>query len=167
MKHPEALRILSHMVVNDQRPVWTTNAAGALETLGDEQAVKILIETADPGFKEADRQRSKEDADFMGEGPYFNRLRCLLALGSFDTDESKKALKEATKNPELAMVSKIALYRLTKEEKHLKKGFELVTDGSVFELMVVPYIERKIKDAKSLAALKTWQKENSTEPKEE
>ena len=167
MKHPEALRILSHLVVNDQRPVWINNAAGALETLGDERAVKILIETADPKFKEADRQRSEEDAKFMQHGPYHNRLRCILALGAFDTDESKKALALATRNPDLALVSEFALYRLTKDDKHLKKGMKLANKESVFEFMVARYIERAIKDEKSLAALKAWRKEYSDKPEKE
>ena len=160
MKHPKAFEILTQMLPGDQRPLWISDAATSLELLGDPRAVGILIETADPSFKESERQRSEDEAGFMGEGPLNNRLRCLLALGGFDTQESREALLLGTKNPELALVSEFALYRLTKDLKHFEKGISLVRDDDfIFRHQILPYLE-KMKNPEVTQRLVQWKKKN-------
>ena len=167
MKHPKALQILSDLVKEDQRPVWFFDAAGALDILGDQRAVAVLAKTADPGFNESSRQGLEDEAKFMSDGSYNNRIRCILALGAFKGEEAKLALTEAAKSPELSMASEFALYRMTKDEKHLQKGFALVEDTQSFRHIMKTYIEEKIGDKKSLEALEAWEKQNPMEEKEE
>ena len=166
MKHPKALTLLSQMVASDQRPMWIVDAAGSLEVLGDPEAVTILSETVDPDFRESDRQRGEEEADFMHNGPLNNRLRCILALGAFDTEKSRQTLAKAVSNPELAMTSQFALYRLTRDEKHLEKGMSLIQkDSSTFRYRIIPYL-LKLEDEKATEAVTQWQKKRPQKKEE-
>ena len=120
LKHGRALEVISRFLPGDTNPVFKIEAAESLALLGDGRAVPLLVKTMAPAFREKDRQRPEQEEGFMGDGPLLNRMRCALALGSFDKPESRQALTEGAKNPDIAPCCEAALYRLTKDAAHLK-----------------------------------------------
>ena len=158
LKHPRSFEIISRFLEDDTNPVFHIEAAGALAALGDARAVALLVKTLAPAFRESERQRPEQEADFMGRGPLTNRLRCALALGSFTTLEAKAALTKGAGNPELAACCEAALYRHTKDAKHLKAVATAVEkaghEAGILRLLLVEFFEATgTAEARQAAAL--------------
>ena len=102
----------------DSRPYFYSDVAGAIRKLGDARAVPILIETMNAGVEET-KPASKDDPmnNFMGR--LMNRKRCAAALSRFDTPDSRQALEQGFANPQLKIVSGVALYKLTGKSDYL------------------------------------------------
>lgn len=105
------------LLPGDTRPVFPMDIAGALDTLGDPAAVPALIEALAP---EQDTVPDPGGDPMMaGWGRLQARQRAALALGAFDTPESKRALRAGLDHEDLAGHCAAALYRLTGQRKHL------------------------------------------------
>ncbi len=150
MKYSEALEFVKMAIPQDTRPVWNLDAAGAAIALGNEKIIPTLIEVAGIDFSEKDRALPEAEASFLGHGPLMNRFRAINALGYFDTPESRAALTEGLKNPEIKMLCEVSLYRIspTKQKwKNLEKGFsgsdDVASDMARFFAAEIPTEEGK------------------------
>ncbi len=116
---PKILPDLIGALPRDSRPYFYSDVAGAIRKLGDARAVPILVETMNAGVEET-KPASKDDPmnNFMGR--LMNRKRCAAALSRFDTPNSRKALEKGFKNPQLQIISGVALYKLTGKPDHLQ-----------------------------------------------
>src|SRR5262249_12949990 len=94
------------------------------------------------------------------------RVRAALALGAFDTPESRQALERGTKNSGLSPYCLAALYRHSHDPKYLA-ALEKTANGTpdhAFERRVIGrYLVAKVQtpEAKDLAA--RWAKERVAE----
>ncbi|MFT5528133.1 MAG: tetratricopeptide (TPR) repeat protein, partial [Pirellulaceae bacterium] len=106
---------LIRLLPNDRRGVGMhMDIANALDILNDRRAVPMLVAVLAPeNMSRQDRMMAyMQDVDGA-------RRRAAIALGSFDTEESKSALVTGTGNPSISFACTAALYRLTGEEEYL------------------------------------------------
>ncbi len=103
----------------DSRPYFHSDVAGAIRKLGDARAVPALVETMNAAVEET-KPSSKEDPMNHYMGRLMNRKRCTAALSQFDTPEAHKALEQGFENPQLRIISGVALYKLTGRPAYLQ-----------------------------------------------
>ena len=146
-KHATAFDRLVQMLPNDTRSFgFDMDIAGSLDLLGDDRAVPHLIHVFSPG------QAILPSGEHFFVDHTMNRARCALALGAFDTPESRSALEQGLGVPDFELYCAAALYRLTRDRKHLNRIESASPDGLV-PLLVGKYLA-KIDDprAKSVSA---------------
>ena len=105
--------ILARALPRDTGP-FPVDAANALDLLGDARAVPLLVELIQRPAPAAD-----PDNPLTASGFAAARARAPLALGGFDTAESRAALQRLTGDADLALEARAALYRLTRARVHL------------------------------------------------
>ncbi len=115
----EVLPHLLDALPRDARAYFFADVAGALRKLGDARAVPVLVSVLNAGVEE-DKPEGDRDLTNAFTGRLMNRKRCAAALASFDTDEARAALAEGVENPQLALISGVALYAQTRDKRHLK-----------------------------------------------
>jgi hypothetical protein len=140
--------------------------AGSLDELGDPRAIKLPIDVLNP-----------EKADRSGDGLLTDlttaRGRAALALGAFDSPESRRALERGTHSPEVAAYCQAALYRMSRDQKYLDALNKAAAQNPGFATYLIGnYLRNKVatEAAKSLA--QRWQREReagqaATKPKTE
>ncbi len=116
----EAYPVMVDALQRDIRPMWVSDAAGALAVLGDERAVPELIKMADVTRVQTAKDRDKQPMN-LGDGRLGARIRATFALGAFagKKKEISKVLNEGLKNEQVAVACRAALYRLNREPKDL------------------------------------------------
>ncbi|MDP1564323.1 MAG: hypothetical protein Q8M16_23335 [Pirellulaceae bacterium] len=87
--------------------------ATAFDLLGDPRAVEHLVT-----FLGSDPKLDQNGPPMMYSLPYA-KARAIMALGAFDTPESRKALEELIADDKLGLCSVGALYRITKKKEYL------------------------------------------------
>ncbi|MCK6471444.1 MAG: tetratricopeptide repeat protein [Planctomycetes bacterium] len=165
IKAPEAFELIVRLLPGDLRSVWYVDAAGALAKLGDPRAVEPLIEALAPDLTEP----PPPEDDIMGQsrGRRAARWRAALALGSFNTEASKKALDEGAKNGQIAAACHAALYRLTKDDKHLAPAKAVLDKDEEIGCWFVATFFRTMDDPKAKAAGDAWFKAREEERSKE
>lgn len=116
---PKILPDLIGALPRDSRPYFYSDVAGAIRKLGDARAVPILIETMNAGAEET-KPDAKDDPMNSFMGRLMNRKRCAAALSKFDTPAARQALEQGFANPQLQIISGVALYKLTGKADHLQ-----------------------------------------------
>jgi tetratricopeptide (TPR) repeat protein len=123
--------------------------AGSLDELGDARAVGPLVQVLDPGNAGDVQDQLMTDRNAA-------RGRAALALGAFDTPESKRALLEGTQRAQIATYCLAALYRLSHDQKHFSALVLAVTPEPGYASPAVgDYLREKVGTAlaKQLATL--------------
>lgn len=135
---PRALTILTAALPRDVG-IFPIDAANALEVLGDPSAVPLLL-----SFLERPVPPANPDDPMVGAGIAAARARAVLALGAFDTPESRAALDRFTHDPMLALEAHAALYRLTRQAPHLAAVERVTTaqERARSRSILTTYIER-------------------------
>jgi tetratricopeptide (TPR) repeat protein len=134
--------------------------AGSLDDLGDTRAVRPLIEMLNP----ADTDPNHDSGPSPLEDRYSARARAALAIGAFDTPAARRALEGGTKIPQFASYCWAALYRLSKDPKHLTALENAVRPDDGFTSSVVGnYLQKKVgtNEAKQLA--QKWQRQREAQ----
>jgi tetratricopeptide (TPR) repeat protein len=131
--------------------------AGSLDELGDPRAIAPLIEILNPA-----------QVDRSGDGLLTDRTtarrRAALALGAFDTPESRRALEQGTQSPQVKAYCLAALYRLTKDQKHLDALEAAVPPKESFATYVIGnYLRNKVPTEAASALAQRWQREREAE----
>ncbi len=141
LKHRPSFPHLVRYLKRDHRLMPILDMADALAKLGDPRAVPHLIEVLDP---EASPPSSESASDTGRIGWLSARYRAAFALGSFDTQESRKALKRGTKNQQIDLACYAALYKITKKEKYWNNIKEMLEEGtrSFQQIYVKSFLEQ-------------------------
>ena len=131
--------------------------AGSLDDLGDARAVAPLIEILNPG--KADRSQDGILTDRATA-----RGRAALALGAFDTPESRRALEQGTHSPHVKAHCLAALYRLTRDQKHLDALEAAVPQNEGFATYAIGnYLRNKVPTEAAKALAQRWQREREAQ----
>ena len=130
--------------------------AGSLDELGDPRAVGPLVQVVDPA-----------NAEPMGMGPTTDRgaarARAALALGAFDTPEARRALEQGAKNPQLAPYCIAALYRLSRDPKHLAALEKMVSERDLPSSRLGYYLNSKVGTPEAKQLAEYWRKKREAE----
>ncbi len=127
--------------------------AGSLDDLGDARAVAPLIEILNP--EKADRSQ-----DGLLTDRTTARGRAALALGAFDTPESRRALEQGTHSPQVKAHCLAALYRLTRDQKHLDALEAAISQNEGFATYAIGnYLRKKVPTEAANALAQRWQRE--------
>ena len=118
---------------------FPVDAANAFDLLGDAHAVPVLLLFLDRPTPPPD-----PDDPLHGAGYAAARARAVLALGAFDTPESRAALERFTSDPLVALEAHAALYRLTRARPHLAAIERAATpqERARAQSILTTYIER-------------------------
>ena len=154
LKAPGVFEILVEALPEDTRGAHPMNVAEALDILGDPRAVPHLIEVLNPSFVEEKELESIHDI-LMLSGHDDARVRAALALGAFDTEESREALTIGTAHPRLGAACHAALYRLTGSKEHRDALLEAAASGDRYGYLIEDYLVR-MGTEESLELAKEW-----------
>lgn len=118
---------------------FPVDAANAFDLLGDAHAVPVLL-----SFLDRPTPPTDPEDPLNGAGYSAARARAVLALGAFDTPESRAALERFTSDPLLAVEAHAALYRITHARPHLTAVEHPTTpqERATGQLILTTYIER-------------------------
>ena len=86
------------------------------------------------------------------------RIRAALALGSFDTTASIRALADGVANDQIAVACHAALYRITKDEKHLREVIQAFEKDNTQGLYLVASFFHAMNDGPAKQAAVAWRK---------
>jgi tetratricopeptide (TPR) repeat protein len=132
------------------------DVAGSLDDLGDPRAVGALTRVLNPeGAVAAQETGLLTDRTSA-------RARAAMALGAFNTPEARRALDAGTGDPAISAYCLAALYRLTKDPKHLAVLEKSIGPDSDYKTYVVGnYLLKKAgtDEAKKLAQKRERQRE--------
>jgi hypothetical protein len=132
--------------------------AGALDDLGDPRAVGPLCQMLAPG----DAVAAQENGPLMERR--LARARAALALGAFDTPESRKALEARAQDPQLGAYCRAALYRITRDPKQLASLEKAVGPEPGFTGYVVGnYLVRKAGTDEARKLAKKWDEQRNAQ----
>lgn len=133
--------------------------AGSLDDLGDVRAVGPLIQMLDPAAD--DHKEGENQGDILSDR-ISARRRAALALGAFDTPESRKALQQATNQELLAPFCFAALYRLNREPKTLAALDDAVAaDDRYASYLIGSYLLRTASTPESQQLAARWEKQRA------
>lgn len=135
MKEPQAFDPMIQQLPQDVQFVHYTDTAGALALLGDPRAVAPLIDVLAPEFIPP---KHEDDPLMSGLGRRMARERAALALGRFDTPESRDALTRGVRNPDIAGACHLGRYLLDGKAEDLQaveKHLEQDTFGAKFMIV--------------------------------
>ena len=144
MKSEKLYPILAEYLPGDTRSVFHMDIAAALDELGDPRAVPDLIKLLQP---------EKEKVDGDGEEAHMfsrqaARLRAILALGAFKTDDARAALQKCLANPTLELNAQAALFRQTGDAAYADKiSAKIPTLGGYEAYVLQNYFSRIDTDA--------------------
>ncbi len=131
--------------------------AGSLDDLGDARAIAPLIEILNP--EKADRSQ-----DGLLTDRTTARGRAALALGAFDTPESRRALEQGTHSPQVKAHCLAALYRLTRDQKHLDALEAAVPQNEGFATYALGnYLHNKVRTEVAKALAQRWQRKREAQ----
>jgi tetratricopeptide (TPR) repeat protein len=109
---PRAFALLSKALPDDSRDFFPIDVAGALDVLGDVRAVPLLEKVIE--------QPPPAGDDMMARGGYaMARERAILALGAFDSPETRSFLAGLAAGDEEKVPAMVALFRLSYDLKYL------------------------------------------------
>lgn len=132
---------LLEMLPGDVRAFFHADIAGALDVMGDVQAVPHLVDLLDPGRFDPPVDPADDPMSQAG-GRLAARQRAALALGAFDDPGARAALELGLANESLAVYCQAALYRLDGKKKQ-RKVVEAVLQKDDFDgYMLCEYMER-------------------------
>ncbi len=94
-------------------------------------------------------------------------VRAALALGSFDTVPSKFALEKGLQNDQIAPACQAALYKLTKDEKHLKAVGAVLLKKEYQGAYLLAKFLNAMKDDKARAVSEAWRAARKAEREKE
>jgi tetratricopeptide (TPR) repeat protein len=130
--------------------------AGSLDELGDPRAVEPLVQLVDPA-----------NAEPMGMGPTNDRgsarARAALALGAFNTPEARRALEQGTSNAELAPYCIAALYRISRDAKHLAALEKVVSERDFPTSRLGYYLNSKVGTPEAKQLAERWRQKREAE----
>jgi HEAT repeat protein len=150
---------LTRMLPGDVRGfLMDMDIAGSLDDLGDPRAVGPLSQMLDPGDAEAAQEA----------GPLTDRrsarARAAMALGAFDTPEARRALEAGTRDAQLAPYCLAALYRLTRDPKHLAALEKAVGPEESYTTHVVGnYLLEKVKTDQARTLAHRWEQQREAQ----
>jgi thioredoxin-like negative regulator of GroEL/HEAT repeat protein len=130
--------------------------ANALDVLGDERAVPHLIAVLESS--------PQEHGPPMLSDPVAARERAALALGGFDTAESRQALEALVDDKSLGLACNAALYRMTSDSTFLTPLRRAVADGNPKAWPAVAKLATKLPGDQTVQGLLAQLRE---QPKEE
>jgi HEAT repeat protein len=131
--------------------------AGSLDDLGDARAVPALVEILTP-------EKADQSQDGLLTDRTTARRRAALALGAFDTPESHRALEQGTRSPHVRPHCLAALYRLTRDQKHLDALEAAVPQNEGFTTRAIGnYLRNKVATEAANALAQRWQREREAE----
>ena len=134
--------------------------AGSLDDLGDPRAVLPLAEVIKPAV-------AGEEDGLMADR-YSSRARAAMAIGAFNTPDAIRALEAGTRDPRLAPYCMAALYRISKDPKHLAALEKAVSPSEGYlTYLLGNYLVSKVgtEPAKTLAL--KWQKQREADQRAE
>jgi tetratricopeptide (TPR) repeat protein len=141
-------------------PGMNMDVAGSLDVLGDPRAVQPLVEVLNPESKDADA-----DGGLLVDRRSA-RARAALALGAFDTPESRRALEAGTRDPRIAPFCWAALYRIRKEPSDLASLDQSVKADDDYEALIIgQYVLEKTPDTAARALAQAWEKRRESKAK--
>jgi Flp pilus assembly protein TadD len=151
--------LLARLPSDQQAFGFDMDIAGSLDDLGDPRAVGPLVEVLEPARPEAD----EDNTPFVSRTTA--RARAALALGAFDTTESRSALERGSKNDPVAAYCLAAVYRLSKQASDLSAlQKQADTDsGKVARYLIAPYLEQKVGTPGAKGLAKRWVEEFAAE----
>jgi tetratricopeptide (TPR) repeat protein len=114
LREPRVFDVLARALPRDTG-FFPLDAANALDLLGDVRAVPLLVAL----IRRAPPQAAPDDPT-AASGFAAARARATLALGAFDTPESRAALAGLASDADLGLEARAALYRLTRAPAHLQ-----------------------------------------------
>jgi thioredoxin-like negative regulator of GroEL len=149
-----ALPTLIQLLPADDNLLWRMEIALALAKIGDDRAIEPLIETLAPDWcsseEEREGERSTADLAFaLQHNPRVARWNAAIALGYFDNDPARNALRRGLKNPEIELPCRVALYRLDRDKDLLTN---MDAHPELQDLAIIAELDR-IDDAVSQALL--------------
>lgn len=147
---------LVNLLARDTQPVFPMDIAGALEELGDVRAaphLAQLLDTDDPIPAPGDRPES------LLHDRTAAKARAALALGAFNTFESRQALEHGLNDPELAPFCAAAMYRLTRDKKHLPALRAALEGENKYITRVLADYLPKVRTSEAKALWEEWNKE--------
>jgi hypothetical protein len=117
LRAPGTYELIIRYLPGDYNYMWHADIAGALAKLGDKRAVPHLIKVADMSYLQPEKS-IEDDPVLTSTGRLLARIRAVLALGSFKSNQVIEELKKGTTNPQLSSACYTALYQLTGERKY-------------------------------------------------
>jgi tetratricopeptide (TPR) repeat protein len=148
-KPPDLFDRLAHMLPGDRRAAgMDMDIANAMDVLGDARAVPALISVLAPDYE--DNRDPEVLIDLDGA-----RHRAAIALGGFDTDESKQALRNGLSNPSISLACTGALYRLSGDEQYLAELEKAASQDSFHAWLVLEPLTVKLPEDQTLKTMLT------------
>jgi Flp pilus assembly protein TadD len=134
---PRLFDVMARVLPRDMGPL-PIDAANALDLLGDPRAVPLLVALIQRPTPRGDVENPLGPAGYA-----VGRSRATLALGGFDTPESRAALQRLVADPDVGLDAHAALYRLTRAPAHLQAIERApATQRRHAEWILADYIER-------------------------
>jgi HEAT repeat protein len=119
--------------------------ANALDVLGDARAVPALIAVLAPENQEEPDRVTAMMYDTAGA-----RYRAAMALGAFDTADSKQALLKGLENPRIHLACAGALYRLTGDAKYRAVLEKAAEQDDIHAWRVLKQLTNKLSEDQTL-----------------
>jgi HEAT repeat protein len=124
----EAVPLLLTLLPQDTNRLWRMGIADALARIGDPRAVGPLIDMLEPPGRCEENSRDRdpghsplEALNGIAEDRLSNRWRCALALGCFEDDSARAALRRGTTHQEVRASCLAACYRSTGDLEYLTR----------------------------------------------
>ncbi|MBL8891484.1 MAG: tetratricopeptide repeat protein [Planctomycetaceae bacterium] len=122
-KSPMIFDRLVELLPNDLMSMgYEMEIANAFDVLGDPRAVEHLAK-----FLSSDPKVEQNGPSMIYSVPYA-KARAIMALGAFDTPESRQALEQVRADERLGLCGVAALYRLTKGQEYLDQLKQAVAE---------------------------------------
>jgi tetratricopeptide (TPR) repeat protein len=138
------------------------DVAGSLDDLGDARAVECLVLMLNPADSDPKHDSGPGLLDL--DDRYSARARAALALGAFNEPAARRALEDGTKIPQFAAYCWAALYRLSKDPKHLAALERALRAGDGFVSSVVGnYLEKKVGTNEARQLAQKWQRQREAD----
>ncbi len=117
LKPEGAFELLAEKLPAERSANFSMGIAGHLAAIGDVRAVPHLVRALDVRTsKYASSGNMSTDISIR-----ISRQDAALALGYFDTPESRSTLEACLSDPEMRLYCRAALYRITRNETHLDR----------------------------------------------
>lgn len=162
-RHKDAglLDRLLPMLPGDMRSAgFHMDIAGALDELGDPRAIEPLVELLAPEDRAPPDRNSPEAFLYDRLGA---RARAALALGAFDKPKSREALTKGADHPVLGPYCHAALYRLTRDARHIPDLRKALTGEDRYVAYLVADYLRKVETAEAKKLVVDWEKQDKEE----
>jgi len=132
--------------------------AGSLDDLGDPRAVGPLGQVLNPG----DANAAREDGLLTDRNSA--RARAAMAIGAFDMPEARRDLGAGTRDPQIAAYCLAALYRMTKDPKHLAALEKSVGPDDGYRTDVLGnYLLKKVGTDQAKKLAQTWEQQREAQ----